>query len=303
MKQKKTMVILILILAVLASIYGGLKAWGKKAAEKEAGAAAEKITVTDLKNLSSFSYSNGQETMSFVKEDGTWKLEDDKEIRLNQSTVESIGEAAASLAAVRELKEPDDLDDYGLTKPSYTIDLTTEDGDKETLYVGDAAGEDYYAMTEGTQKVYTISISLVSALQFDLSGLAQLDVVPAISSGSLKKVKITENGETTTYKEEDELAELAGGFGALTLTECADYHVTDEELSAYGLDEASRVTAEAAYKDAQSGKKKTFTVYIGKMSEDGASRYVMVKDSKMAYKVSQDVVSNMITVSQEDAKE
>ena len=48
MKQKKTMVILILILAVLASIYGGLKAWGKKAAEKEAGAAAEKITVMDL---------------------------------------------------------------------------------------------------------------------------------------------------------------------------------------------------------------------------------------------------------------
>ena len=40
MRQKKTMVILILILAVLAAIYGGLKAWGKKTAEKEAGAAA-----------------------------------------------------------------------------------------------------------------------------------------------------------------------------------------------------------------------------------------------------------------------
>ena len=66
MRQKKTMVILILILAVLAAIYGGLKAWGKKTAEKEAGAAAEKITVTDLKNLSSFSYSNGQETMCFI---------------------------------------------------------------------------------------------------------------------------------------------------------------------------------------------------------------------------------------------
>lgn len=39
------------------------------------------------------------------------------------------------------------------------------------------------------------------------------------------------------------------------------------------------------------------------MSEDGTSRYVMVKDSKMAYKVSQDVVANMITVSREDAKE
>ncbi len=87
-------------------------------------------------------------------------------------------------------------------------------------------------------------------------GLAQLDVVPAISSGSLKKVKITENGETTTYKEEDELAELAGGFGVLTLTECADYHVTDEELSAYGLDEASRITAEAACKMPSQGKRK-----------------------------------------------
>ena len=173
MKQKKTMVILIIILAVLASFYGGLRVWSRKAAEKEAKEEVEKIMVTDLQDLSSFSYSNGKETMNFIKEDGTWKLEDDKEIRLNQSTVESMGEAASRLAAVRELKEPDDLKDYGLTTPSYTISLTTKDGDKETLYVGDAAGEDYYAMAEGTQKVYTISSGLVSSLRFDLSELAQ----------------------------------------------------------------------------------------------------------------------------------
>ena len=56
---------------------------------------------------------------------------------------------------------------------------------------------------------------------------------------------------------------------------CIRDSVTYEELSAYGLDEARRVTAEATYKDAQSGEKETFTVYIGKMSEDGTSRYVM----------------------------
>ena len=42
MKQKKTMVILILILAVLASIYGGLKAWGQEGCRKRSRSGSRK---------------------------------------------------------------------------------------------------------------------------------------------------------------------------------------------------------------------------------------------------------------------
>ena len=49
-------------------------------------------------------------------------------------------------------------------------------------------------MVEGSDKVYTISDDLPYSMDFDLSGYIQTDTVPAISSGNLKKVEVTENG-------------------------------------------------------------------------------------------------------------
>ena len=77
--------------------------------------------------------------------------------------------------------------------------------------------------------------------------------------GNLKKVEVTQNGETTTYKKKKQRSELAGGWGTISLTQCADYNVKD--LAKYGLDEANRITVTATYKDSTSGDKKTCTVY------------------------------------------
>ena len=146
-------------------------------------------------------------------------------------------------------------------------------------------------MVEGSDKVYTISDDLPYSMDFDLSGYIQTDTVPAISSGNLKKVEVTENGTTTTYEDEDALGELAGGFGTLTLTSLADY----------GLDEASRVTATAEYEDVDTEEDKTFTVYLGSTDEDG-NRYIMVDGSILVYTISSDVADNMIKV-EETAEE
>lgn len=303
MKQKKKMLILVGMLVILAALYGGLRVWNQKSEEKEAKRAeADRIHITETDGLSEFSYTNGTDKMGFVWEDGTWYYDEDKEIPVSQSTVEGIANAVEGLTAARELKNPDALEDYGLTEPSYTIQYTSDDGTESELYIGDATGEDYYATVGNTGKVYTITSSLVSQLQFELSGVVENDSVPSIGSGNLKKVEITENGETTTYKDEDELAELAGGFGVLSLTDCVDYHVSAENLTGYGLDEASRMTAAATYKDSGTEENETFTVYIGKMDESGTYRYLMVKDSKMVYQVSKDVAENM-TVTETEAEE
>ncbi len=55
-------------------------------------------------------------------------------------------------------------------------------------------------MIEDSDAVYTISGTLVSDLVFDLSSLTENDTLPSISSGNLKKVEVTQNGKTTTYK-------------------------------------------------------------------------------------------------------
>lgn len=161
-----------------------------------------------------------------------------------------------------------------------------------TIEIGDAAGDNYYAMIQDSDAVYTISSTLVSDLVFDLSSLTENDTLPSISSGNLKKVEVTQNGETTTYKKKKQRSELAGGWGTISLTQCADYNVKD--LAKYGLDEANRITVTTTYKDSTSGDKKTCTVYVGNVNGD--NRYVQLKDSNMVYEVGSSIVENMMSV-------
>ena len=297
MKQKKTMIIMVIILAALLAMYGGMKAWNshsekqKKAKEKE-----ETVSLLDVKNLKAFSYESGDSKMSFSKEDGEWIYDADDGVRLNQSTIKSTAKEIAGLTAVRELKDPDEKSDYGLDKPDYTITYTAKDGSEGTIVIGDAAGDNYYAMTKNSDSVYTIAGTLVSDLTFDLSSLTENDTVPSISSGNLKKVEVTQNGETTTYDSENEdqaedVAAVAGGLGAATLSEAADYSVDDADLAGYGLDETSRITVEVTY--TSDDEDQTMTLYIG--GENGSGdRYVMMNDSRIVYLISDEICNNIL---------
>ncbi len=296
MKQKKTMLILGIALVVLLGCYVGLTTWNQQQEEQaKEEEEASKINLVDADELTAVSYTNGESTLGFVKEDGTWYDAEDKEIPMNQDVVGNFADSVASLTAKRELKDPDDIADYGLDAPAYTISYTTANGEEGAVYIGNLTGEDYYAMVEGSDQIYTIADDLPYSMDFDLSGYIQTDTVPSISSGNLKKIEITENETTTTFEDEDDLGELAGGWGTLTLTDLADYHVTEETLADYGLDEASRVTATAEYEDTDTGKNKSFTVYLGSTDTNG-NRYVMVDGSVLVYTVSSSVTDNMITV-------
>ena len=91
--------------------------------------------------------------------------------------------------------------------------------------------------------------------------------------------------------QEEEIAAVAGGLGAVSLTTVADYSVEDADLAGYGLDEASRITVEAAY--TKDDDEKTMKMYIG--SEDGnGNRYVMLDGSKIVYQISDEVCKNIL---------
>lgn len=293
MKQKKKMIIMGVILVALLAVYGGMKTWnGHSEKQKKAKKKEETISLLDAKNLTAFSYESGSSKMSFTKTDGEWVYDADDGVRLDQSTIKSTVKEITGLTAVRELKNPDEKSDYGLDKPEYRISYTAKDGSKGTIEIGDATGDNYYAVTQDSASVYTISGTLVSDLTFDLSSLTENDTIPSISSGNLKKVEVIQNGETKVYKKKKERAQLAGGWGTISLTQCADYNVKD--LAEYGLDEANRTTVTATYKDSTSGDKKTCTVYVG--SKNGDNRYVQLKDSNMVYEVGSAIVDNMMTV-------
>lgn len=294
-KKKKTIILLVMILLLVVA-NGVASAWNDKSEKKkEKEAEASKIYLTDAGDITAYSYSDGNQNMSFTKADDTWEYDEDNEIPVNQDTVQSTADAIRQMEAVRELENPDQLSDYGLDKPSYTIQFQDNDGVTTEILIGNGAGENYYATVGDSGKVYTISSDFQNYLQFDLTNLVQYDTVPSIGSGNLKSVTITENGTDTVYEDDDQVGELAGGFGTLSLTDCVNYHASTEDLAEYGLDEDQRITAKAVYTDS-SDKEQTFTVYLGKTDDAGENRYVMVEGSDMVYRISETVAQNMISI-------
>lgn len=298
-KKKKRLFYLLLILPLLILVLALMRRHNQQQEEKqEADKEASIIYVTDIAEVDSVSYRTGGNEFTFEKEDGTWIYKQDPDFPLAQSYPEQIAAAFGKLTALRELKDGDDLEDYGLAEPAYTIILTDPDGNETGLKIGNAVDDAYYLLNESNEKIYTVSSSAAAVLQNTLEEMAQLDTYPNIGSGNLKKEVITSGGESTTYDSENEedarnIAAVAGGLGAVTLSSAADYSVEDEDLAGFGLDEKARITVEAVY--TKDEEEQVLTLYIG--SEDGnGNRYVMMNDSRIVYLISTEVCKNILNI-------
>lgn len=298
MKKYKSLIILLAVLVVLVVAYvvtGQLK---KKSAEKENE--EKQIAVLDMSDITSIQYTNGTDTMSFIKEGGTWYSESDKEFPLQQSSLKTMAETFGTLSANRELTDGDTLADYGLEEPQYTITLKNADGEEQNIYIGNAAGEDYYMTVGDKEKIYTVDYSVVNAMNFDLDSMLQKETFPSIGSDNIKKVTITKAGETTEYDadnsdQSDDITAIGGGLGAAYFVDCVDYSVQADELAQYGLDEAQRTTVTVVYTDSDD-KEQTFTLYVGGRDESDAYNYVQMDGSKMVNTMTKETVNNILNI-------
>lgn len=298
MKKYKSLVILLTVLVVLVVAYvvtGQLK---KKSAEKENE--QKQIAVLDMSDITSIQYTNGTDTMSFIKEGGTWYSESDKEFPLQQSSLKTMAETFGTLSANRELTDGDTLADYGLEEPQYTITLKNADGEEQNIYIGNAAGEDYYMTVGDKEKIYTVDYSVVNAMNFDLDSMLQKDTFPSIGADNIKKVTITKVGETTEYDadnsdQSDDITAIGGGLGAAYFVDCVDYSVQADELAQYGLDEAQRTTVTVVYTDSDD-KEQTFILYVGGRDESDAYNYVQMDGSKMVNTMTKETVNSILNI-------
>lgn len=293
MRQKKTLMILILVFAGLLALYAGITFYQKNQSAKKSS--SDQLIIKNMNAITSISYNNGQD-LSFVKKNGTWHYEKDGEYPLEQSYLNTMASQFQKITAVRRLKNGDSLEDYGLEKPAYTIKVKDKSGTETTYYIGNASGDNYYLTLDDKSEIYTVSADLLSNLSYSLKDMMKTDTFPTLSSGNLKKVVITGGSKKKTYtsKSKTDMDNIAGGLGVFTFGDCQNYSVKDNELSKYGLDSKSRISVDITYKETDSKKTKNLTLYIGSKDKDKENYYVQLKGSKMVYLSDADVMKNIL---------
>ena len=114
-KQKKQMIVIIIILILFVAAYFGMRSYNAKQEEKEAAETeAEKIYVTELKkdDITAFSYQTDGETLSFVKEEDTWKCENDETLTLDETAISTMLSTVATLEAAESVEDAGELSEY-----------------------------------------------------------------------------------------------------------------------------------------------------------------------------------------------
>lgn len=303
-KKKKPLWILLGVFILLLAVYVGIGTWNDiKSEQEQKQQEAGQIKVTEMSGLQSISYKSDSQEMAFEKEEDIWYYAKDKTFPLNQNYVKTMENEFGSMVATRGLENSDELADYGLEEPAYTIQLMDAEGNETNLYIGDAVGEDYYLTLDDQEKVYTVGSSVVSAMMYDLDDMIQFEEFPSIGSGNLKQVVITEGQKETVYNadmsdDSEAIAGIAGGLGAVSFAACENYNVTETELAEYGLDGEHRITVEVTYTDEEEAEA-VLTMYIGNTDASETYRYVLVDGSKMVNEVTVEIINNILSIEEE----
>lgn len=168
MKKYKSMIIGVAVLVCLIAVYF-ISGAVKKKQEEAAGEPA--IMVTNIYDVTEMTYTDGSTTLSFVKENEVWYDATDKDFALDSVQVETIADSLRQIEATRLLEGADEPAAYGLDEPVYTITLKNQDAVVTTVYIGDTTDAGYYVTTDDKTTIYTVSSSVVSAMEFDKSAL------------------------------------------------------------------------------------------------------------------------------------
>ena len=169
MKAKKRALIgMVVCLVVLAALLGLVTWMNNREKESEA---EETIQITDFDSstLSSITYTFNGQTVELVydAEVQAWHLKDLPDQPLQTTLTGNMASAVSSMKAQRQLGETEDLSQYGLDAPSFTVTATAGDETYTFLY-GDQnqMTQDRYLMLEGNNTVYTVDETMYSAFQY-----------------------------------------------------------------------------------------------------------------------------------------
>lgn len=325
--QKRTLVILVALLAVFALLFVLLSSDDDSTADSSDSTSAVDSSVDSSSSTSSdgsdssseetedtftaISYNNETASLSFaLDEDGNWYWVDDPSFPLDQDYLVKLSGLLTDLTPLQTITDGDTLDAYGLDDS--TMSVTAEGAETSlTVALGDITpdGSGYYALENNDDSiVYILNASLQSQLQVGIYEMMELPELPALTESNVSSVTVSgtvttelvsqtdDDGNVTwqsgTEDVTDAVADLVSEVCGLALDHCEDYRPSEEAVSQCGLD-APVCTVTVYYTD-EAGNEVSQILSIGGVTVSGDCRYARLDMDDTIYGITASSVSALL---------
>ena len=266
MKNKKGLIVGIIILVLLLGAYFLLRYLNLDEEDTEEGDASETVFEIDADDISNIQIVSGENTFDFSHGDDKWNYVEDDKFPLSESAILDKVSSLTSVSSMRTIEDPDNLADFGLENPEVTATVTDTDGKETELALGatnDAVSGCYMSMNGDTSKIYLVDTTLKTNLEFDLSDIAEKEDIPSITGSTITSITIQkpegtaklfqDSGSETGWTFEDTdgssvpadsslVSTYTGNFSALAWTDYVTYDLNN--LGAYGLENPTVITVD-----------------------------------------------------------
>ena len=333
-RSKKLSILLGVLAAACAVTFAVMRMEAQKEQIRETG---EIILELPSESVRSLSWEYGGETLAFHKEE-SWLYDADEDFPVSGEKINELLEHFQSFGAAFIIEDVEDFSQYGLDDPICTIHLSTEDQTYEVT-LGDYSKMDsqrYVSIGDGN--VYLVKHDPLDEYDAVLSDMIDHDEIPSFDrvtriqfeGAEAYSIVYQENSTDSCSSDDIYFAQQNGSslpldtgkvdsylrsITGLAPVNYVSYHVTDEELRAYGLDAPElTITVDYAAEGEDGGETAdTFILYVSPdpedvktagEAEDGAevSAYIRAGESQIVYKISSSDYKKLAAASYDDLR-
>lgn len=329
-KARKLYALLGILLVICVAAFAVSRYQEKKENIKNSG---EVILEIPADSVTALSWSNENGTFSFTK-DEIWTYDDDTAFPVSEEKINDLLSQFEAFSAAFVIDEVADYAQYGLHDPVCTISITAG-GESYTVELGDFSKMDeqrYVSIGDG--RAYLVTHDPLDEFDVVLRDMILDDAIPDFDTADEIEFMGIEN--YTAVRDEDgqsiceddiffadekpldtdNVEDYLYTIRSLSLTDYISYNVTDEELTAFGLN-APELTVRLAYssegEDGNAEDSGTLLLRISRNVEELAAYeeavekdadeipdvtcYVRVGQSQIVYAVTQSVYDQLTAVS------
>ncbi len=330
MYKKKNIYILFVILIVISIATLVVSNIEEKKEDIKTG--GEVVLEIDPDTVTNLSWTISKNTLSFTK-DESWLYDDDNNYPLDETKINNLLNVFKSFTSTYVIENVEDYDQYGLSSPMCTINITTEDK-TYTIKLGDESKMDKQRYVDiGDGNVYLTASDPYDSYDIELNSLMLNDSIPvmkdvtAVTFSGNENYTITKT-EGTSICDDDEyfvgdksldnnlVSTYLSKIKNLSLTNSVTYNVTDEELEEYGFNNPD-LTITVNYTEKGSSDEQTLTLYVASnveelkeyneasdddKDESSITRYVRMNDSKIIYSIASSTYNTLTSNSYDDLR-